>query len=140
MDEFIASSPFTPRLQNPRTLLKRKFEQKQLEELTNTEEATVNGIFDDLYSYDEPEINREKFQELMVEAGHGVYSEDAFIEGFWNGLDINHDASVDLKELVVGLTVLLGGTFDQKLRLGYRTFDLDGDGFIQRGGYYCLSY
>ncbi|CAM9765866.1 unnamed protein product, partial [Phaeothamnion confervicola] len=45
-------------------------------------------------------------------------------------MDANGDGRVDFSELASGLTVLCGGTRDEKVRAAFNLYDVNGDGFI----------
>eukprot|EP01126_Amoeba_proteus_P005956 TRINITY_DN12057_c0_g1_i2.p1 TRINITY_DN12057_c0_g1~~TRINITY_DN12057_c0_g1_i2.p1 ORF type:complete len:140 (+),score=33.75 TRINITY_DN12057_c0_g1_i2:355-774(+) len=68
----------------------------------------------------------------MIQAGHQHYQEEELVNALWEALDTNHDNTLDVKELLVGLSVLSEGDLDHKLKLGFRIYDLNKDGFIQR--------
>eukprot|EP01128_Nolandella_sp_AFSM9_P001116 TRINITY_DN11233_c0_g1_i1.p1 TRINITY_DN11233_c0_g1~~TRINITY_DN11233_c0_g1_i1.p1 ORF type:complete len:238 (-),score=89.45 TRINITY_DN11233_c0_g1_i1:10-672(-) len=116
---------------NPRSLLKKKFEKKQIQDLTKISENDLNNVFE-VFENDDSEINKEKFQAAMVDSGHAIYEDSAVVDALWNALDANHDHSIDQKELLIGLAALAGGNLEEKLRFTFKVFDLNNDQAIQR--------
>lgn len=65
------------------------------------------------------------FQVIMGQ--HGI--NDATIsEQLFHSFDKNKDGSLSFHEIAVGLSVLLGGSFDDRLVLAFRSYDLDNNG------------
>jgi len=55
-----------------------------------------------------------------------------FYDRLFNLFDLNGDGSVDLHEFFSGLSVLFKGTIDEKLKLSFRAYDLDGSNTISK--------
>ena len=48
----------------------------------------------------------------------------------FDAFDTDHDGTVDSQELSSGLSVLCGGSRDEKVRAAFALYDVNGDGFI----------
>jgi len=46
--------------------------------------------------------------------------------------DTNHDGSIDMEELILGLSIMSQGTIDEKAELLFRAIDTDGSGTLSR--------
>jgi len=92
----------------------------------------TSTVLASLQTTEDGPIDKKSFQKAMIEAGHQVYASDTVVDALWNALDINHDKSIDKKELLCGLVVLTGDDVDQKVQLGFKLFDLNSDGFVQK--------
>eukprot|EP01129_Flabellula_baltica_P002091 TRINITY_DN11944_c0_g1_i1.p1 TRINITY_DN11944_c0_g1~~TRINITY_DN11944_c0_g1_i1.p1 ORF type:complete len:196 (-),score=42.49 TRINITY_DN11944_c0_g1_i1:35-622(-) len=117
---------------NPRDVLLRRFQHKKLEEITNLHGDHLSTVIATLQNSESGVVDKDTFSSAMVLGGHDVFADHEFIDALWNALDINHDHAIDVKELIIGFSVLSGDSMDRKLRLGFRVFDINQDGYIQR--------
>jgi len=79
---------------------------------------------------DKPTFN--KCLERLEQYGFKSPKDIAFPERLFHMLDINGDGVVDLSEFVCGLSVLCKGTPEEKLKLSFKAYDLDGSGYISK--------
>jgi len=54
------------------------------------------------------------------------------IDRLFDSLDRNHDGRVDFQELASGLSILAGGSRDDKVRAAFNLYDSDGNGYIDK--------
>jgi len=116
---------------HPRSLLRKKFEQKQIQTLSKIEGEDLSKVFEAL-GKEGGTVDQAKFKAAMLNSGNQIYQDDAVVDALWNALDVNKDMSIDSKELLLGLAALNSGDLDQKLRFGFKLFDLNNDGGISR--------
>jgi len=80
-------------------------------------------------------VNRELFNKCL--AGLEPYGfkppkDPLFSTKLFDLLDTNGDGVVDLSEFVVGLSILCKGTAEEKLKLSFKSYDINNDGFISK--------
>eukprot|EP01103_Thecamoeba_quadrilineata_P006389 TRINITY_DN16114_c0_g1_i1.p1 TRINITY_DN16114_c0_g1~~TRINITY_DN16114_c0_g1_i1.p1 ORF type:complete len:229 (+),score=49.69 TRINITY_DN16114_c0_g1_i1:39-725(+) len=72
-------------------------------------------------------------QALKILEKEGLKSEDpVFVDRLFEVLDLNGDGVLDINEFVTGLGLLCKGSIDDKLKLSFQAYDLDGNGFITK--------
>eukprot|EP00026_Physarum_polycephalum_P001815 Phypoly_transcript_01818.p1 GENE.Phypoly_transcript_01818~~Phypoly_transcript_01818.p1 ORF type:complete len:898 (+),score=138.55 Phypoly_transcript_01818:81-2774(+) len=71
----------------------------------------------------------EGFQNILSHMIPGIAQSPA-IHRLFKALDQNNDNKLDFREMICGLSILAKGTLDEKLELLFRSFDVDGTGFI----------
>uniref|UniRef100_A0AAQ5X5B6 EF-hand domain-containing protein n=1 Tax=Amphiprion ocellaris TaxID=80972 RepID=A0AAQ5X5B6_AMPOC len=59
-------------------------------------------------------------------------TDDIIMDGAFRAFDKDNDGIVSLKEWIEGLSVLLRGTLNEKIKYCFHVYDLNGDGFITR--------
>jgi len=116
---------------DPKLLLRKKLETAAIQKLTQLDSNSMEQVFKDIRNSEGQTLDKKKFQEAMVKAGHKIYEDSTILDSFWEALDVNHDQAVDKKELITGLTVLTSGSLEDKLKLSFSIFDLNKDGFVQ---------
>eukprot|EP00013_Stygamoeba_regulata_P029738 CAMPEP_0177653046 /NCGR_PEP_ID=MMETSP0447-20121125/13499_1 /TAXON_ID=0 /ORGANISM="Stygamoeba regulata, Strain BSH-02190019" /LENGTH=205 /DNA_ID=CAMNT_0019156421 /DNA_START=235 /DNA_END=852 /DNA_ORIENTATION=+ len=116
----------------PRALLRKKLETKELQKLTNMDVSALDKLFNDLKGDSEEQISLDKFSSLMQNTGLEMWKDKTLCENFYSALDVNGDGSVDKKELICGLSALSSGDLDKKLSVAFNVFDMNHDGSIQR--------
>lgn len=90
------------------------------------------------------ELSRAAFtecvQKIMLE-GPRLSPDDALraeiaCDRLFDALDINHDGHVDFQELASGLSILAGGSRDDKVRAAFKLYDTNSDGSISKNEMY----
>jgi len=62
------------------------------------------------------------------------YERNAFaLERVFKAFDRNEDGAIEFRELMSGMSVLTKGTKDEKMRMCFESFDIDGSGFVDKG-------
>ena len=87
----------------------------------------------------EGQLSRESFDEcfygLMERSGHLNNSTDAdraenIVETLFDGFDRDGTGFVDFAEITTGVSILCGGTADDRTLAAFQLYDVNGDGFI----------
>lgn len=117
----------------PKHFLRTKLQDRHLRQLTRTDTATLNSLFDGIQEEDDASatLNKEKFVTLMISHGHGAFGDQTFAESFFEAMDANRNGSVDKKELLVGMLALTSGSTEEKLRVWFKIYDINNDNAIQ---------
>jgi len=55
-----------------------------------------------------------------------------FANQLFSVYDTNNDGMIDFREFICGIGLMSRGTMDEKLRVAFRTYDLDNNGYISR--------
>ncbi|XP_055076596.1 calaxin [Misgurnus anguillicaudatus] len=102
----------------------------------NTEEAEcLIRLFNDLLEEQSERraahgLDRVKFRNIL----HNTFdmTDDMMMDRVFRSFDKDNDSYVSVKEWVQGLSVLLRGTLDEKIKHCFDVYDLNGDGYISR--------
>uniref|UniRef100_A0A3P8TC42 Calaxin n=1 Tax=Amphiprion percula TaxID=161767 RepID=A0A3P8TC42_AMPPE len=75
-------------------------------------------------------LDRARFRSIL----HHTFdlTDDIIMDGAFRAFDKDNDGIVSLKEWIEGLSVLLRGTLNEKIKYCFHVYDLNGDGFITR--------
>ncbi|XP_048462365.1 calaxin isoform X4 [Rhincodon typus] len=75
-------------------------------------------------------LDRNKFRNVL----HTTFgmTDDMITDRVFRVFDKDNDSYVNLKEWIEGLSIILRGTLDEKIKFCFEVFDLNGDGFISR--------
>jgi len=79
------------------------------------------------------QCDRDLFKQCLIKLeAHGFKQpkDTPFGDRLFDLLDVNNDGVVDLSEFICGLSILCKGTPEEKLKLSFKAYDLDGNGFI----------
>eukprot|EP01102_Stenamoeba_stenopodia_P001974 TRINITY_DN11782_c0_g1_i1.p1 TRINITY_DN11782_c0_g1~~TRINITY_DN11782_c0_g1_i1.p1 ORF type:complete len:712 (-),score=151.23 TRINITY_DN11782_c0_g1_i1:216-2351(-) len=74
-------------------------------------------------------VDFESFQELL---GFMDLRDPILLSQLFKQFDDNGDGTIEFREFICGLNVLSSGSFEDKLLLTFRTFDLDGSGYLDK--------
>lgn len=69
----------------------------------------------------------DQFQHLLGKSGPDVVE---MLTQLFQQFDTDHNGSIDARELMSGLSVLTGGTQDEKVQAVFSAFDVNGDGLL----------
>uniref|UniRef100_A0A8D3AHR4 EF-hand domain-containing protein n=1 Tax=Scophthalmus maximus TaxID=52904 RepID=A0A8D3AHR4_SCOMX len=77
-----------------------------------------------------PGLDRGKFRSIL----HNIFgmTDDMIMDGVFRTFDKDNDSFVSMKEWIEGLSVLLRGTLDEKIKYCFHVYDLNGDNYISR--------
>ncbi|KAF1780263.1 EF-Hand 1, calcium-binding site [Phytophthora cactorum] len=111
-----------------------------VKQMTNLEKYTADEVFEIFANRcsENGTLSREAFEECFEQLVDEQYKNDevslARLRLILNRLfvifDENHDGTVDFCELTSGLSVLCGGSREEKVRAAFSLYDLNQDGFI----------
>ena len=74
-------------------------------------------------------INKEEFMEII--RGYNNSMED-WASGLFDNFDEDKSGFLDFRELVICMSILSKGTFEERLRLCFDVYDVDKSGYLQR--------
>lgn len=77
-----------------------------------------------------PGLDRGKFQSTLQYAFD--ITDDMIMDGVFRTFDKDNDGFLSVKEWIAGLSVLLRGTLDEKMKYCFTVYDLNSDGYISR--------
>ncbi|XP_038144603.1 EF-hand calcium-binding domain-containing protein 1 isoform X2 [Cyprinodon tularosa] len=75
-------------------------------------------------------LDKETFRGIM-QTTFGI-NKPLMLDGVFRNFDEDRDGIVSVEEWIRGLSVLLRGTLDEKIKYCYEVYDLDGDKFITK--------
>mmetsp|Transcript_13870 Transcript_13870/g.11853 ORF Transcript_13870/g.11853 Transcript_13870/m.11853 type:complete len:117 (-) Transcript_13870:331-681(-) len=62
-----------------------------------------------------------------------AYIKDSnLIEDIFNSIDIEKEGRIDFRDFICALSIIKGGTLEDKLRLAFLAYDSDHNGFIDK--------
>jgi len=76
-------------------------------------------------------INKEQFQAILQSANIQTANQ-GFLDELFNAFDKNNDGTVNFIEFCTGLSVMLKGTSEEKLKLSFEIYDQDKSGKISQ--------
>merc|ERR1711916_402607 len=77
------------------------------------------------------EINRSQFEEALATVNVEIQNK-AFLDRLFDIFDRENDGLVNFKEFVTGLSLVLKGTHDEKVKVCFEVYDLDHTGLISK--------
>ncbi len=84
-------------------------------------------------------MNREQF-ELCCQEVLKLQAGDSLIERYFKMFDCDHDGFIDFREFCTGASIWLKGTATEKIHFLFSTYDMNGDGLIDKSEMkHCLS-
>ncbi|KAK0134940.1 EF-hand calcium-binding domain-containing protein 1 [Merluccius polli] len=91
-----------------------------------------NGLMGDQAGSGRPVhgLDRGRFRNIL----HNTFgmTDDMLTDGVFRAFDKDNDCFVSVKEWTEGLSVLLRGTLDEKIKYCFDVYDMNGDGYISR--------
>ncbi|KAL6043072.1 Calmodulin, partial [Balamuthia mandrillaris] len=109
---------------------------KNLQEETHFDKVEVKKLFETFQQCaTDGKLDKPAFREaldLLEAAGLKKMDDTPFPDRLFDLLDLNGDGVVDLQEFISGLSFLCKGTPEEKLRLSFQAYDLDGNGYITK--------
>lgn len=83
-------------------------------------------------------INKEVFMHVLGKLDYSLRAKSPLLVNhenldiLYSTLDVNHDGTLDVSEVVLGLSILAMGTLEEKAELVFKAMDLDGNGTLSR--------
>jgi len=104
---------------------------------THFSDVEVSNLYKVFKELSQPslKVNREVFQSCLAgleQYGFKPPKDPLFSTKLFDLLDTNRDGVVDLSEFVCGLSILCKGTAEEKLKLSFKSYDINNDGFISK--------
>jgi len=104
---------------------------------THFSEVEVSNLYKVFKETSQPslKVNREVFQICLSgleQYGFRPPNDPLFSAKLFDLLDTNRDGAVDLQEFVCGLSILCKGTAEEKLKLSFKSYDINNDGYISK--------
>ncbi|XP_064086257.1 calaxin-like [Macrobrachium nipponense] len=77
-----------------------------------------------------PRMDGNRFRDIM----HGIFgmTDESLMECMYQVFDMDQDGAVGPEEFVVGMSVFLRGTLEEKIDYCFSVYDHNGDGFVSR--------
>ncbi|CAG5105814.1 Oidioi.mRNA.OKI2018_I69.chr1.g2478.t1.cds [Oikopleura dioica] len=119
--------------------INKKNLQKQAEDLANQKNVHFDKIeieklllvFTELTKNNKrPFLDRNQFRDLLHE--HFRMTEEILMDRVFRAFDADSDSLISMKDWVLGLSIFLRGSLEEKTDYSFRVYDLNGDGFISR--------
>jgi len=127
-------------LREQRDAHKSRINMELVQKITGLEDQHVDDVFELFASMATSGLLtigafRRCFDIIIQERAELLTSEEMsyaplIVDGLFAALDINGDNYLDYSELASGISVLCGGTKDEKVEAAFALFDLNGDGHI----------
>jgi len=112
---------------------------------TNLEKVKVSSLYELFISISEnanKSVDIAKFriglQKVSELSGFNIDCDTPYYERLFELLDTSGDGLLDLQEFVIGLALICKGTPEEKVKLSFKAYDLDGNGFISRDELICM--
>nr|XP_027200165.1 calmodulin-like protein 12 [Dermatophagoides pteronyssinus] len=108
---------------------------KMLEELLQITGFSAQEIFEwyqDFHKeYPQNHLTVREFKKLYANFFPSGDS-NRFAEHVFRTFDLNNDGTIDFREFMCAISVTSSGRMEQKLRMAFNIYDVDGDGYITR--------
>ncbi|KAG9397400.1 EF-hand domain pair [Carpediemonas membranifera] len=113
---------------------------RELVKKTNFEMDEVKALQEHFSAISSSEVDDGLIDQSEMKRALGLRG-DLFAERLFGLFDENHDGVINFSEFVQGLSIFAPqASIDQKLKLSFRIYDFDGDGYIDRRELYdCLK-
>ncbi|XP_046846250.1 EF-hand calcium-binding domain-containing protein 1-like isoform X1 [Xenia sp. Carnegie-2017] len=96
---------------------------------TKTEVENLLMIFRERANQKE-KLDRTKFRDIL----HNTFgmTDDFLMDGVFRAFDKDNDSNINMEEWILGLSVFLRGTMEEKMHYCFEVYDLNSDGYISR--------
>jgi len=105
----------------------------KISHFTESEIQSLNEKFSKV-SDKNHEIKKSQFMEIMtchVESFSNK-SKQLFLQRLFDAFDENHNDSIDFREFIKGLSIILKGSTDEKMEISFRIYDIEHKGYLTR--------
>jgi len=111
-------------------------EYKNLSKISHFTEEEVHSLYEKFSKVSDKnhEIKKSQFMEIMtchVESFSNK-SKQLFLQRLFDAFDENHNDSIDFREFIKGLSIILKGSTDEKMELSFRIYDIHHKGYLTR--------
>jgi len=131
----LGAVPVTPLFSLSNDLKYIKQEQKK-QMLLELEQTTHFGIkeLEELHTWVKNEnpsglVDRAAFTRALTAIG---ITDKLLIEQHFSAFDVDKNGEIDFREFACGLSIVLKGTPEERLKLMFNSYDLDGDGVLDK--------
>lgn len=132
------ASAFSPVGFSPQTFDATLLVRQELDQLARST-GLGPGELEQLFAMWGAELNAQLSREQFAAGLRGVgVSDPLVIEQSFSALDLNRSGSIDFREFVVGMATLNRGSVEERLKLMFRSYDLDGNGFLDRDEVFAI--
>jgi len=106
---------------------------KQIQDQTKLNRLEIERLHDDFIKLKDKnkKVNKEVFAQQFTKY-LGLYGDD-YASKLFDVIDVDGNGDVDFKEFAVYCGLLIKGTFESKVDLAFKVWDLDGNGKLQYG-------
>ncbi|KAI8077031.1 hypothetical protein BDF21DRAFT_421897 [Thamnidium elegans] len=111
----------------------RSKENIDLSKSTHFSTEEISNLRQNVKQQDQNNITEDVFKDSVKQCLPSVSSsDDLFLKRLYAAFGGDQEKSIDFRKFVDGLSVFMKGTFEEKLKLSFRLYDVDKDGFISK--------
>eukprot|EP00762_Andalucia_godoyi_P002456 ANDGO_02815.mRNA.1 Neurocalcin homolog len=104
-------------------------EMKRNTKLLQSQISQLGVLFDTADTSEDGELSPEEFSRLMYNIG---FTNDAIIAGMFRAFDADGTGSLDRREFMTTMGMMMRGTLSEKMDFCFRVYDMNQDGEIDR--------
>lgn len=106
---------------------------QDLSKATHFSKNEINVLRSNVKEKDQDNITEDVFKDSVKQCVPSVSNnDDVFLKRLFAAFGGNEDKSIDFSEFVDGLSIFIKGTPEEKLKLSFKLYDLDKDGYISK--------
>jgi len=118
------------------TMGNKSGEYEHLSKISHFSEDEIQSLYERFSKVSDKnhEIKKSQFMEIMtchVESFSNK-SKQLFLQRLFDAFDENHNDSIDFREFIKGLSIILKGSTDEKMELSFKIYDIKHKGYLTR--------